>query len=174
MNNIIIAFVVAVLIRVLDIELIIVSLTSELLCTFMEISQIVVLSPSSYVFLYKYYIDIEVYNSVMQLFKSIFGLILLIILRFDNSALTSELKGCVNHSFCLLSFISLSFFFFLLSSSTFLHTEMKCSFPSPHFLVNEILNIQNRLFKCTLRKFRHCMYLMFCLNHYFILILILW
>lgn len=109
MNNIIIAFVVAVLIRVLDIELIIVSLTSELLCTFMEISQIVVLSlsPSSYVFLYKYYIDIEVYNSVMQLFKSIFGLILLIILRFDNSALTSELKGCVNHSFCLLSFSSL-------------------------------------------------------------------
>lgn len=82
MNNIIIAFVVAVLIRVLDIELIIVSLTSELLCTFMEISQIVVLSlsPSSYVFLYKYYIDIEVYNSVMQLFKSIFGLILFIIL----------------------------------------------------------------------------------------------
>lgn len=123
MNNIIIAFVVAVLIRVLDIELIIVSLTSELLCTFMEISQIVVLSPSSYVFLYKYYIDIEVYNSVMQLFKSIFGLILLIILRFDNSALTSELKGCVNHSFCLLSFISLSFFFFLLSSSTFLHIQ---------------------------------------------------
>lgn len=42
MNNIIIAFVGAVLIRVLDIELIIVSLTSELLCTFMEISQIVV------------------------------------------------------------------------------------------------------------------------------------
>lgn len=73
MNNIIIAFVVAVLIRVLDIGLIIVSLTSELLCTPMEISQIVVLSPSSYVFLYKYYIDIEVYNSVMQLFKSIFG-----------------------------------------------------------------------------------------------------